>query len=310
MQIAGIVAVVGPIVAIIGSIVSAIGGLITAIGVVAGVLGVAASTVGIVIAAIAAIIAIIVLCIMHWDKIKAKVKEVWQSIVDYVTDLKESVVSKWEEIKSEISTKVQTIKTDVQNKWNAIKQDVIDKVTGMKNDVISKITEWKNKIVEKLNDIKSKFSEKFNDIKDKVKKIVEDIKGFFSGLKLKIPKPELPALPHFSLRTSTKTVFGKDITYPSGIDVEWYAKAMDMPYLFTSPTIMQTPYGAIGAGEVGSEIMYGRDNLMRDIAAASAVNNEALIDGFYKAMVQALKTSDIKVQIGRREFGRIVREVI
>jgi hypothetical protein len=102
---------------------------------------------------------------------------------------------------------------------------------------------------------------------------------------------------------------GKEITYPTGFSVDWNAKAMENPYLFTRPTVMATPYGMIGAGEAGNEIMYGRDNLMRDITLANAVNNESLINGFYKAMVQALDSADLKVQIGRREFGRIVREV-
>jgi hypothetical protein len=167
----------------------------------------------------------------------------------------------------------------------------------MKNDIVNKLVELKNKVVEKMNDIKAKFKEKLDAIKE-----------FFSGLVLKIPKPEMPDLPHFSLRTSTKTVFGKEITYPSGIDVEWYAKAMEMPYMFTTPTVMQTPYGAYGAGEAGHEIMYGHQALMRDIETATSANNEALVEGMYVAFTAALKSANITVQIGNREFGRILRE--
>ena len=258
LTIASIVAAVAPVIILIGNIVTGIGGLITAVGAVAGVLGVAASTVGIVIAAIAAVIAIIVICIAHWDQIKAAVQRFVDSAVEYITRLKNEISTKFEEVK--------------------------------------------NTVTEKLADIKSKFTEKFDEIKSKVKGVIEDIKGFFSGLVLKIPKPEMPDLPHFKLETSTKTVFGKEITYPTGIDVQWYAKAMGNPYLFTSPTV-------IGAGEAGPEVMYGKDNLMRDIAMATAANNEQLIDGFYNAMVEALKDTNLTVQIGRREFGRIVREV-
>jgi hypothetical protein len=73
---------------------------------------------------------------------------------------------------------------------------------------------------------------------------------------------------------------------------------------------MQTPYGAFGAGEAGHEFMYGYSALMRDITAANAANNGTLIDGFYDAMVAALRTANLTVQIGRREFGRIVKEVL
>jgi hypothetical protein len=195
------------------------------------------------------------------------------------------------------------MKTDVTTKMTKMKSDVTAKIGEMKIDVTTKMTEMKSKISEKLTDIKSKFTEKFDEIKDKVKGFIDSIKGFFENLKLKIPKPELPALPHFSLRTSTKNILGKDITYPSGIDVDWYAKAMNDPYLFTRPTL-------IGAGEAGNEMMYGHDALMRDIATATSANNAALIEGMYEAMTAALDNADLKVVIGRREFGRIVNEVM
>ena len=306
VQIAGIVAVIGPVVAIIGSIVSGIGGLITSMTAIAAVFGTTIGVVAGVAAGIAALIAIIVLLILNWDKVKAKVKEVWEKVSEYVGNLKENVKSKFDEMKQNVQDKIQQIKQDMQDKWNQIKQDTVDKVVGMKNDVVNKVVELKTKITEKLNDIKDKFKEKFDDIKDKVKGVIEDIKGFFEGLKLKIPKPELPKLPHFSITTSTKTIMGKDITYPTGFDVEWYAKAMRTPYMFTQPTIMQTPYGMIGAGEAGNEIMYGHDNLMRDITAASAANNSVLATAVYDAVVAGME--DVRIQIGNREFGRLLRE--
>ena len=306
VQIAGIVAVIGPVVAIIGSIVSGIGGLITSMTAIAAVFGTTIGVVAGVAAGIAALIAVIVLLVLNWDKVKAKVKEVWEKVSEYVANLKENVKSKFDEMKQNVQDKIQQIKQDMQDKWNQIKQDAVDKVVGMKNDVVNKVVELKTKITEKLNDIKDKFKEKFDDIKDKVKGVIEDIKGFFEGLKLKIPKPELPKLPHFSITTSTKTIMGKDITYPTGFDVDWYAKAMSTPYMFTQPTVMQTPYGMIGAGEAGNEIMYGHDNLMRDITAASAANNSVLATAVYDAVVAGME--DVRIQIGNREFGRLLRE--
>ena len=257
-------------------------------------------------AGITALIAIIVLLILNWDKVKAKVKEVWENVSAYVGQLKDDVKAKFDELKQNVQDKIQQIKQDMQDKWNQIKQDAVDKVVGMKNDIVNKLVELKSSAVEKLNDIKAKFKEKFDDIKDKVKGVIDDIKGFFEGLKLKIPKPELPKLPHFSITTSTKTIMGKDITYPTGFDVDWYAKAMSTPYMFTQPTVMQTPYGMIGAGEAGNEIMYGHDNLMRDITAASAANNSVLAAAVYDAVVAGME--DVRIQIGNREFGRLLRE--
>lgn len=275
VQIAGIVAVIGPIVAIIGSIVTGISGLITSITVVAGVLGVAASTVGIVIVAITAIIAAIVLLITHWDQVTEAVKNAWQKITTYMSNLKEDIVKKWNDIKQNIAEKIQSIKSDLQEKWSQIKSDAVQKITDTKNDIL----------------------QKFVDIKDGIKKKIDDIKGFFTSLSLKFPKIEMPKLPHFSL----KGEFSLNPPSVPHLDVDWYAKAMTNPYLFTSPTI-------VGAGEAGAEVMYGRDNLMRDIATATAANNESLIDGIYVAFSTALRQADLTVEINEREFGRILRE--
>lgn len=272
---AGIIAVVGPIVMLIGSLVTGIGGLIASVGAIATALGVSVGVVGGVVAAIAALIAIIVLCITHWDDIKAKVKEVWGAITTYVTNLKEDVSAKWNEIKQNIADKVQSIKTDLQEKWSQIKSDATQKIEDTKNDIL----------------------QKFVDIKDGIKKKIEDIKGFFTGLTLKFPKIEMPKLPHFSLDGE----FSLNPPSVPHLSVDWYAKAMNNPYLFTQPTI-------VGAGEAGAEVMYGRDNLMKDIAQATAANNESLIDGIYVAFSTALRQADLTVEINEREFGRILRE--
>lgn len=69
-------------------------------------------------------------------------------------------------------------------------------------------------------------------------------------MKLKIPKPEMPKLPHFSLTTDTKTIMGKEIKYPTGFDVKWRAKGG----IFTRPTIFGMNNGRYqGAGEAGPE---------------------------------------------------------
>ena len=267
--------VIGPIVSIIGSIIMGIGGLITAVGTITAVLGIGVGAFAGIIAIITAVIAIIVLCITHWDDIKAKVKEVWESISQYMANLKESIATKWNDIKQSIAEKIQSIKSDLQEKWAQIKSDAVQKITDTKNDIL----------------------QKFVDIKDGIKKKIEDIKGFFTGLTLKFPKIEMPKLPHFSLDGE----FSLNPPSVPHLSVDWYAKAMTNPYLFTSPTI-------VGAGEAGAEVMYGRDNLMKDIAQATAANNESLIDGIYVAFSTALRQADLTVEINEREFGRILRE--
>jgi hypothetical protein len=98
----------------------------------------------------------------------------------------------------------------------------------------------KTKAAEKFESIRSKASEKFTaakkaitdpieKAKDKVGDLIDDIKGFFTNLKLKIPKPSLPSMPTFSLKTGSKEIAGKTIKYPTGIGVKWNAKGGIMP---------------------------------------------------------------------------------
>ena len=274
-QVALAIAVIGPIVSIIGSIIMGIGGLITAVGTITAVLGIGVGAFAGIIAIITAVIAVIVYCITHWDQLKAKVQEVWSAISTYMSNLKEDITNKWNDIKQQIAEKIQSIKTDLQEKWSQIKSDAVQKITDTKNDIL----------------------QKFVDIKDGIKKKIDDIKGFFTSLSLKFPKIEMPKLPHFSLDGE----FSLNPPSVPHLSVDWYAKAMNNPYLFTQPTI-------VGAGEAGAEVMYGRDNLMRDIAQATAANNESLIDGIYVAFSTALRQADLTVEINEREFGRILRE--
>ena len=95
--------------------------------------------------------------------------------------------------------------------------------------------------------------------------LVDKIKGF---LNFDFDLPHIP-LPHFAIDPAGWRI--KDLlkgVIPS-LGIEWYAKAYNDPFLFTSPTVV----GDRGFGDGGSaELVYGRDNLMRDIKQAASGN--------------------------------------
>ena len=111
-----------------------------------------------------------------------------------------------------------------------------------------------------MDSIKEAMQKPIQDAKDFINEKIEWIKGLFpisignifSNLKLphiSVSGGEAPfgiggkgSLPHFS--------------------VDWYAKAMTQPYVFSQPTLF-------GAGEKGDEMIYGRESLMRDIREAA-----------------------------------------
>ncbi|MEK4671654.1 phage tail tape measure protein, partial [Bacillus sp. FSL K6-2944] len=189
-----------------------------------------------------------------WNLVKQyviqPVQELWNTTKQKLSDLANWILINWDTIKSYTLTA-----------WNLIKKYVIDPVTEAYNSAKQKFTDLYNSAQEKFDSVKNAAQEKFDaakrfivdpikDAVDKVKGFIDKIKGFFSDLKLKIPKPEMPKMPHFSLQTSTKNILGKDITFPSGIDVQWRAKGG----IFTRPTIFGMSNGQLqGAGEAGRE---------------------------------------------------------
>ena len=123
-----------------------------------------------IVAAIGAVIAIIVVCIKHWDEIKAKVKEVWDSISNWVSEGVEKVKEKFNEMKENISEKVENIKTNVKNKFNQIKQTMGTVMEAAKTTV-----------KEKLDNIKSAYEENGGGVKGVVSAVMEGVKGYYSA---------------------------------------------------------------------------------------------------------------------------------
>ncbi|EOI6002436.1 phage tail tape measure protein [Enterococcus faecalis] len=163
-------------------------------------------------------------------------------------------------------------------------------VTGIIAGVIAviknwgSITEWFSKQWDRLQKWWTEFWARFSDPADSAFKIlsssvktvtsflfgsfedkVNAVKNIFKSLRLKFPKIELPPMPHFDLKWSSKKIFGKNISYPSGIDVKWFADGG----ILTKPTI----FGAsgnklLGGGEAGKEAVAPLDKLMSYIQTA------------------------------------------
>ena len=174
---------VSTIATIVAGIAVAISAVSTALGiyntVMAATAVVSAPVIGIiaaVVAGIAALVAAIVLCVQHWDEIKAKTKEVWDAIVGWVTAAVDKVKEVFNNMKEAISNTIDKIKTVVSEKWNAIKDAVSNTVENIKTAVTNKWNAIKDGVSKTVDNIKIAVSNKWNDIKTSVSNTVDNIK--------------------------------------------------------------------------------------------------------------------------------------
>lgn len=269
----------------IGSIISGVGSAFSLL----------TSPVGIAVAAIAGAVAIGVTLYKNWDTIKEKAAELGAAIKE-----------KWEGIKSAISEKVTNIKNDVSEAWSNIKAGAEEKWSAIRTTV-SSATEgirqaatntWNNMKASyeahgggmigiagvwwdgmknayetgynilnsltggKLAEVQNTFSNIFSNVWNIVSNAIQGVRSLFN---FQWHFPEL-RLPHIKYDLIQIPVVGT-IPDPFTFRVEWYKKAYTNPYMFTNPTLM-----GFGDGN-GGEMVYGHENLMRDIEMASGSQN-------------------------------------
>ena len=250
-----------------------------------------------IVAAIAAVIAIIVLCVQHWDDIVAAVKnciekmsEAWKSFTEWLDrsvikpmlawfkNLWSGIKNVFSSVGSWFSQKFKSAKDGVMNAWS---------------NVVSKFSSIKNSIVNAFSNIKQKISQPFERARDAVKSVVDKIKGFFSNLKLSLPRIKLP---HFSIA-------GKLSLNPPSVPklkIDWYKDGGIM----TSPTIFGVNGNRLMAGgEAGPEAILPIDRLEGYVAGAiektiQTTNMTGLVNA-----IEDLADRAIELKINGRHFA-------
>lgn len=239
------------------------------------------------------------------ENVSKKVSEGWKKLKETVTknatDMKTGITTAWTNIKTSVVTTATTLVstasqkvTDLKTKFSEgmanIKSNVSEKISSAKETFISTVSNMKEKAAENVESIKEKFSggfssirsfvsegigdawhdfrERLNSMKEKADNIVKKLKSAFD-FNWKLPKIKLP---HISVDGGKPPYgLGGKGSLPQ-FSIDWYKRAYNDPILFNNPTVVNTPAGMKGFGDggAGGELVYGHDQLMRDIARASS----------------------------------------
>lgn len=271
-----------------------------------------------------------------FEEIKKGISDKWNAAMKFLTDTNQKIrdkISEWgENLRKYIVDKFQSIKQGVQDKFNSMKDAVVntalniyngikDRFNNMKDTVVNTALNIYNGVKDKFNsmkttlqntveNIKTSVRDKFNSAKDfiinpietardKIKGIIDKIKGFFTNLKLKIPKIELPRMPIFSLSTGSKTVFGKTITYPNGLDISWHKTGG----VFVDPVVA----GNAGFGDVEEAIVPFKGKHAGKIANLIAREQAKLSDavmGRAESVIQQVINLTVVSELDGEVIGR------
>lgn len=257
VKIALVAAAVGPVLMVIGGVITGIGSIIS-------VMGLLMSPITLLVAGIAGLIAIGGYLIANWDEVKATAENLKNAISEKWNAIKTKTTEVWNNVKTKVTETANTVKTKVTDAWNNLKTNTADHWNSIKETVTTKAGDIYTAATEKFRDMKDKIVCIVDSAKEKIGGIVDTIKDIFS---FEWNLPDLK-LPHINVGSYIDVPLLGVIPDPLSISVDWYKKAYDNPYLFTRPTVIQGK--GFGDGGGSGEIVYGRDQLLRDIAQASS----------------------------------------
>ncbi|WP_025115349.1 phage tail protein [Lysinibacillus fusiformis] len=212
-------------------------------------------------------------------KILKMFKTFGKSVGDLFSKLSDSLKGIWDKIGSLASTAWNKVKDVIMKPVEGAKKGASDTFETLKNAISTASTAIWNAVKNKFEPLKDLMTKPIETAKEAISKAIEAIKGFFSGLKLKFPKIEMPKLPKFSLT-------GKFSLNPPSvpkIGIEWFAKGGIM----TNPTAF---------GINGNNLMVGGEAGREAILPLNARNLSGIGEGIAKHMTQGQQQQVVYIE--------------
>ena len=211
--------------------------------------------------------------------VPAKFKGLANDVISDINSLKDGAKQKFDDVRSGIVDKATALKDGAVEKITGLKDGALQGIENLRTGAVQKVEDLKSGAIEKIQGLKDGFDERVSAIGDKVRNTFEGVKNFIED-----PLESAKNFVHDAIE-NIKDSFDFELKFPDiklphlniwweeiagwfsipHVDIDWYAKAYEEPWLFTNPTVL----GKYGFGDrPGGEIVYGHESLMRDIEEA------------------------------------------
>lgn len=214
---------------------------------------------------------------MSWDEVGGGLDTIFEGVGQFFSDIFSNIGGFFSDIVSDAGTFISDV-------WLGI--------SGGLDDIIGSVATFGQ-------DIWNSFIGIFDNIKNTVSSGIDNLISMFD-FDWSLPQIKLP---HFNISGGEAPWgFAGQGSFPQ-VDIQWYKKAMDAPYLLDSATIFGAAGGHyLGGGEAGTEMIYSHDKLMNDIAAVvdSRLSELVFVNNIYiggKKLDQQIITSNARSNV-------------
>lgn len=244
------------------------------------------------------------------------ITDAWKDFLTFITGLPGKIVEKFGDIKTKFLTKGKDILDGIKTGWENGVTNFTTWLSGRPLSIVTAFGNVKDKFLSKgsdimsgiksgwtsawtdfktwLSNLPSKIASGIGTLKDVGKNLIE---SFIDGLKsIKIPKLDI------SIGSTTKSVFGKDISIPK-LDVNWYAGG---GFPSVGELFVANEAGPELIGTMGGKSAVANQNQITDGITNALLNviNENVL---YSAFRRALNDTDIKAIMDSDDAFRAMR---